>query len=775
MAAAARPPDDGEGAATTNPDAARDEAAVVLTPSAGIPQLGDRELSTLAQIGQHWRNAVADRDAWDRALPVDPHLHPLIDKTPQGRRRRFADVAFRLEPKEESKPNKKGDDQGDVEATEDATADESPPRQALNRLRRVLVGAPLRSTAVTEERMRKLVALPVLSSDALSSVAYGPEAMLAVLVLGGSGALGLSLPIAGVIVLLMFAVGLSYRQTIRAYPRGGGSYIVASGELGEVPGLLAAAGLMLDYILTVAVSIAAGVAAITSAIPSTRGDQVVIGLAAIAILLAGNLRGVRQAGAIFAAPTYAFIAAILLLSAVGLIDAAGRGFQALPHPPVHATEGLGVLLVLRAFASGSTAMTGIEAISDGIPAFKRVEWRNARTTLTWMVGLLIVMFIGTMLLAVLDGVVPNGQQTVLSQLASKHFGSGPLYIFTQASTAAILLLAANTAYSDFPRLLFFLARDFHAPRLFLRMGDRLSFSNGIIALTVAASALYVAFNGETDALIPLFAVGVFLAFTLSQSGMIRHWLVRREPGWRHSLLFNGIGAVLSAIVLMVTSVTKFVEGAWIVVILVPLLVILFLRIRVHYDRVGEAIRLHRLPFNEDCQPVLPRAVGPPPGLTPAAGRVEISAAAPRHAGEEEEESPDAIAHLIVAPLVSLDLASLRTLAYGASLGQPLLAVHLATDETDAERFRRYWSTWGDYVPLQIIHSPYRSLIVPLARYIEALKEQRPDLTITVVLPELVVKRAWHRLLHNQVAPRLRRALREQKGVVVATVPFHLPG
>lgn len=317
-------------------------------------------------------------------------------------------------------------------------------------MRRVVLGAALKSTAIAQERMRKLVALPVLSADALSSVAYGPEAMLAVLVLGGAAGLAYTVPIAATIAFLMLAVGVSYRQTIRAYPHGGGSYIVASDNLGRVPGLIAAAGLMTDYILTVAVSIASGVAAIASAVPSLATDAVPIGVGVIALLLAGNLRGIRQAGALFAAPTYAFIIAVFALVAVGLVDAAGRGFHPTATPHLNATESVGVLLVMRAFASGSTAMTGIEAISNAVPAFKPVEWRNARTTLTWMVGLLIVLFAGTVAMVRLDGVVPSTQETVLSQLAHRSFGSGPLYILTQAATAAVLLLAANTAYNDFP-------------------------------------------------------------------------------------------------------------------------------------------------------------------------------------------------------------------------------------------------------------------------------------------------------------------------------------
>jgi amino acid transporter len=720
---------------------------VVLGPSSGVPELDERKLSTLAQVGHHWRNAVADTAAWHDALPVDPGLRAAAPD-PRGRFSRVEFVRDGADP--------------DVEATPHAGVMPTAGGRTLNLARRLALGRPLRSTAVLEERMRKVIALPVLSSDALSSVAYGPEAMLVVLVLAGSAGLALSLPIAAAIVVLMIAVGLSYRQTIRAYPRGGGSYIVASDNLGPWPGMIAAAGLMLDYVLTVAVSVAAGVAAITSAIPELAPDRVPLGLAAIAILLAGNLRGVRQAGAIFASPTYAFILAIALLVVVGVVDAAGRGFAATPHPPVHAVEGLSLLVVLRAFSSGATAMTGIEAISDGVPSFRPVEWRNARTTLTLMVSLLVAMFVGTIALIELDGIVPSSSQTVLSQLAHLHLGSGVLYAYVQAATALILLLAANTAYSDFPRLLFFLARDFRAPRLFLRLGDRLAFSNGIIVLSVAAAAIYVAFSGRTESLIPLFAVGVFLAFTLSQSGMVMFWRRKRGPNWRRALTINAIGAGLSAIVLVITGVTKFTEGAWLVVILVPLLACWFWRIRVHYDAVGRAIELHRIPVNDACRAVIPVATA---GLG-SQRKDEIGRA-------EGEESPDELAHLIVVPLASMDLAGMRTLAYAASLGQPMLAIHLSPDDDDADRFRRYWKTWGDLLPLQIVDSPYRSLVVPTTRYLEALHAQRPDLTITVLLPELIV-RGWHRILHNQLDVRLRRALRNHPGIVVSTVPFHIP-
>ncbi|HWX46273.1 MAG TPA: APC family permease, partial [Solirubrobacteraceae bacterium] len=751
---------------------------VVLSPATGYPTLGESDLEVLRGIGRRWEGALGDRAQWIKALPCDPNLGhsaaPDSGRADVGAgagvgaaagsgampgavrlgRTRFVPVEVDGEPGDE------------LEATRGAGHTETLGGWTGASLRRALLGPALHSAAVLEERMRKLVALPVLSSDALSSVAYGPEAMLVVLALGGAAAFSYSLGIAGAIVVLMVAVGLSYRQTIRAYPRGGGSYIVASDNLGLVPGLVAAAGLMLDYILTVAVSVASGIAAVTSAIPSLSPDKVELGLAVIAILVAGNLRGVRQAGMLFAAPTYMFIVAILLLVAVGVYDAAGHGFHATPRPPVHAAEGVGLLLILRAFGSGATAMTGIEAISDGIPAFRPVEWRNARTTLTWMVSLLVVMFVGTMALIELDGIVPSSAETVLSQLAHVELGNGLLYGYVQAATALVLLLAANTAFSDFPRLLFFLARDYSAPRLFLRMGDRLAFSNGIVVLGAAAAAILAAFGGSVISLIPLFAVGVFLAFTLSQTGMVMRWLRTREPGWRVSICFNALGAFLSAIVLIITAFTKFLEGAWLVVVLIPLLVALFLRIRTHYLAVGRAVALHPVQARARA-----RIITPPP----AAVLHERARSESLIGRFEQEEAPDQVINLTVVPIIAMDLASLRALAYAASLGQPVLALHVSTDPEEAKRFRSYWHVWGDHVPLEIVLSPYRALVAPLARYLRLLHDQAPDFTITVVLPELIVRRAWHRLLHNGVAPRLRRALRRLPGIVVTTVPFHLPG
>ena len=718
------------------------------SPDALLPTLDERKLAVLRQVGQEWNRLTGDPQAWQRALPVDPNLGGSPDAA-ELRPTRFGRFVP-LSALDGQPPA--------IEATAEAEEPPSQPGRLAYQLRRITLGPPLDASAIAVERMRKLVALPVLSADALSSVAYGPEAMLAVLVLGGSAALGYSLPIAAAIAFLILAVGVSYRQTIRAYPHGGGSYIVATENLGRVPGLAAAAGLLTDYILTVAVSIASGVAAVTSAVPALAPAAVPIGTGTIAVLLAGNLRGVRQAATVFAAPTYAFIIAIFALITAGLVAAAGRGFHPLPPPRLPTTEAVNALLVLRAFSSGATAMTGVEAVSNAVPAFKPVEWRNARTTLTWMVALLITMFAGIVVLDHLDGLVPNGHQTLLSQLAHRDFGTGFMYSYVQAATAAVLLLAANTSYNDFPRVLFLLARSYHAPRLFLRVGDRLAFTNGIIVLSVIAAVIYVAFRGNTASLIPLYAVGVFLAFTLSQTGMVVHWWRHRDAHWHRSLLFNALGATLSAIVFVTAAVTKFTEGAWVAVLAVGLFVWMALRIRRHYDLEAEATALH------------PKAVEVPPyaPFTPV-----VEASSPDGEQAEREESPTEIRHLVIVPLAGLDLPSVRALAYAVSLRQPVLVLHLSPTQEEARRYRDYWHTWGDHLPLAVVVSPHRAIVAPLVNYIAALHYQRPGLTLTVILPEIVVCHWWHRLLHNQTAPRLRRGLRPLPKIVITTIPFHL--
>jgi amino acid transporter len=732
------------------------------SPDAPLVELDKRQLAVLRRVGREWGQVCGDPEVWRRALPVDPGAasYPIPTDVRPTRFGRFVPVQSASPP--------------EVQATKEDAAEPSPKGRLRYRGRRALLGPPLRSSAIARERMRKLVALPVLSADALSSVAYGPEAMLAVLVLAGSGGLGYSLPIAAVIAFLMLAVGVSYRQTIRAYPHGGGSYIVAGDNLGRTSGLVAAAGLMTDYILTVAVSVASGLEAVTSAIPSLRADTVAIGVVVIALLLAGNLRGVRQAGALFAAPTYLFILAMFVLVVVGLIHSAGHGFRATPRPALHATEAVGVLLVLRAFASGSTAMTGIEAISNAVPVFKPTEWRNARTTLTWMVGLLIVLFAGTIAIVQLDGIVPGAHETVLSQLAHRSFGSGFMYPLTQAATAAILLLAANTAYNDFPRVLFLLARDFQAPRLFLRMGDRLAFSNGIVLLSLIAGAIFVAFSGKTGTLIPLYAVGVFLAFTLSQTGMVMHWWRGREQHWRRSLAFSATGGLLSGIVFITAAITKFTAGAWVSLLVVGLFVAAASAIRRHYEAVAEAIALHPHAIEVPSRSIAPGArTAGDARRTDAPGAGEARGSGARDG--ETEETPEQIRHLVLVAVASLDLSSMRALAYAASLQQPVLALHVSPSDEEAERFGKYWRTWGDHLPLEVVVSPYRAIVAPMVNYIESLHRQDPELTLTAILPEIVVRHQWQRILHNGTAPRLRRALRPLPKIVVTTVPFHLPG
>ncbi|MFD0555594.1 amino acid/polyamine/organocation transporter (APC superfamily) [Stackebrandtia endophytica] len=705
-----------------------------------IRHLDPAQLSVLRQVGRGWARVSATPEAAREALPVDPNLgrFPTREELAPAGTGRVVEMPGLS---------------GQIPAPDEAEGPWST-RWGLG-LRRMLLGAPLKNTAITHESMRKAIALPVLSADALSSVAYGPEAMLTILVLAGAAGVTYSLPIAAVIVFMMLALGISYRQTIRAYPHGGGSYIVSSANLGRGPGLFSAAGLMIDYVLTVAVSISAGMAAMVAVFPGLHSAIVPIGVLVILLLLAGNLRGIRQAGLLFAMPTYAFMLAVFGVVVVGLIHPFGQAPSSAGQHSV--TESVGLLLILRAFASGSTAMTGIEAISNAVPVFRSPAWRNARTTLTWMIGILICLFLGIMVLAHIVDVIPVAGETVLSQLARRSFGDGVLFWFTQIATAGVLMLAANTAYNDFPRVLFLMARDDQAPRIFLRFGDRLAFSNGIIVLSVAAAAVYIGFGGVTAALIPLYAVGVFLAFTLSQWGMVMHWWRRRESHWRKSLAFNAAGAVLSAVVLLIAAVTKFMAGAWVALVGIGLLVVTARLIRRHYQAVDKAVRLHPDAIELPVQP-LPTPVGDPRVVSPPAG--------------ESEETPQDIQNFTVVGIPSIDLSSLRALAYAASLGQPVMALHISAGDEEAEQFRAYWGQWGNHVPLEVVVSPYRAIVAPMVRYLEALHRQNPNLTLTVVLPEIVARRRY-RLLHSRTANRLRRALRPHPKIVITTIPFHV--
>ena len=613
--------------------------------------------------------------------------------------------------------------------------------------RRILIGAPLHSARITHERLSKIQALAVFSSDALSSVAYATEEILLVLVAAGSAALGLSLPIALVIVALLVIVASSYFQTIHGYPSGGGAYLVAYDNLGVWPGLTAAAALLTDYVLTVAVSTTAGIAAITSAFPAVLPFRVELCLLAILLISWANLRGVRESGTLFAIPTYGFVAIFLALIVVGLVRLVSGTLEPVP-PPVTPAAGIGiqaltVFLVLRAFSSGCTALTGVEAISDGILAFRKPEADNAGKTLIAMTVLLATMFLGITFLARSLHVVPAEQQTVISQIGRQVFGDGPLYLALQIATTLILVLAANTSFADFPRLSAILARDRFLPRQLTNLGDRLVFVNGIVALAVLASVLVVVFGGQTHRLIPLYAVGVFLSFTLSQAGMVLHWRKVGGPRWQWKARINGLGAVVTGIVLSVILAAKFVHGAWVVLLLIPAFVRMFYIIRRHYLTVAEQLSLE--------------------GLEPEAWKGLASRKRLK----------------VVVPVSGMHRGTLSALQFARSLSKDVTAVMVDVEPPVTARVQERWPVWGHGVPLVVLESPYRSTIEPLLAYLDETDQREPDRGLAVVvLPEFVPARWWHHLLHNQTAQLLKRVLlyrqrRTGKDRVIIDVPYHL--
>jgi amino acid transporter len=621
----------------------------------------------------------------------------------------------------------------------------SPPgfRRALAGARSFLIGRPISSEREEHERLTKLKALAVFSSDNISSSAYATEEMMRVLAVAGVSAFALVMPLTLVIVAVLAIVATSYRQTIKAYPHGASSYIVASDNLGAQAGLVAAGALLIDYTLTVAVSVSAGVAAITSMVPALLPEKVLMAVVIVVALTFGNLRGVRESGTIFMAPTYLYMVAVLGLIAFGLIGLAVGIIPPYTPPPEWVAEetsgavgALGLLLVLRAFSSGAVALTGVEAVSDGVPAFKPPEWRNARTTLTWAAGLFAVLFVGISLLVSILGIIPDPSedQTVLYVLTRHVTGDGPYLIFVQISTALILTLAANTSFADFPRLSSFLARDGFMPRQFGFRGDRLAFSTGIIALAGLAIVLLIGFGASVSSLIPLYTLGVFVAFTLSQSGMVRRWWHRREPGWRRGLAINGLGAITTGVIVVVVAASKFTSGAWLVMILVPMLVALMWAIHVHYQRLALA--------------VAPRSTA----------RVSVPARSP----------------LVIVPIARLDQPSLDAVAFARSIAPDALAVHITNDADAAAELRLRWSELGGGAELVIVESPYRALIKPLLRYLDALQQQDPDRRLLVVLSEVVPRHWWDNFLHNQTALRLKLRLFFRPNTIVADVPYHAP-
>lgn len=722
---------------------------------------------------------LPDRSASARITPIPaptltPHgqvtheeVSPTLERRETVRGGRLGDTYVRVKPPEGGYFTRKAADE--LEATVPAPAPRTGTERLARRVRTALFGAPLTTAQQIHERLTKIKGLAVLSSDAISSVAYATEASLAILITAGLGVLSFNPWITAAIVTLMLIVGASYYQTIHAYPQGGGSYIVARSNLGDWPGLVAAAALLIDYVLTVSVSVSAGVDAIVS-LNTTRLSEFAVPLGVVFVLaiMVVNLRGVRESGTIFAAPTYLFIGAFLVMIGTGVIHAAlapGGLFTPIPPhmrpfaPPLGwAPEKLSLLLVLTAFASGCSAMTGVEAISNGVPAFQAPEAKNAARTLLWMVGILVTLYLGTAYLAWRFGIEPynGGEPTLTSQIAKLLFGgnvfTGWFYYLIQIATMLILILAANTSYADFPRLASILARDGWLPKGFSFRGNRLAFSSGIVVLTALAIALIVAFAGNTEALINLYALGVFTAFTLSQSGMVIHWWRLRGAqgsGWRNSMIINGIGACATGLVAMVIMLTKFDRGAWIVMLLVPLLVLLFRGISQHYRGVARQI-----------------------------ARLDVPPA-------------NAVRHQALAPISRMDRVAERTLAYARSLGLQVTAVHVTTEQEDDSDFREAFYRWAHDAEqaekgrlwsgkqpapmpqLVMIRSPYRGLLGPFLEYVRQRRRASPGSLVTVFLPEYVPEHIWERALHNETALRLKLALYTMRGVVVTNVPYHL--
>jgi amino acid transporter len=601
-------------------------------------------------------------------------------------------------------------------------------------LKRLLVGKPIPSHLAHHERLSRVTGLAVLSSDALSSVAYATDFILATLIVAGTDAFRYAIPISLVIASLLAVVAFSYRQTIFAYPKGGGAYIVAKENIGQNAGLIAAASLLLDYTLTVAVSISAGVLAVTSAFPALDVYRIEICLAFLAILTVGNLRGIRESGRIFAVPTYFFVGTIGVLIVVGLVRyLIGSAVPVdAPLPPEAGTRPLTTFLLLTAFANGCTAMTGVEAVSDGVPAFRPPESKNAAATLVTMAVMGIAMFIGITVLAHVYLVIPNSTESGVSQLGRAVFGGQNLpYYLLQAATTLILVLAANTAYADFPRLASIVARDRFLPRQFMNQGDRLAFSNGILLLSLFAAILILAFRGHTQSLLPLYMIGVFVSFTLSQTGMVLRWRKSRDPERRTSAIINGIGAVTTGIVLIIVAVTKTFEGAWIVLLLIPVIVAGFKATRRHYDHVASQLTLR---------------------------------------GYEPQRR---VRNTVIVPIGGVQRAVVEALRYAETLSDDVRAVYVDVDPATTEHVRKDWETWGGRVQLVVLSSPYRSLMEPLLEYIEQVEGERQDDYVTVILPEFVPARWWQHLFHNQRALLIKGALLFRPNTVVTSVPFHL--
>mgnify|MGYP002629642701 FL=1 len=612
-------------------------------------------------------------------------------------------------------------------------------------LKRLLVGRPLATTEQEHQRIPKVIGLAVFSSDAISSTAYATEEILFVTAVGASSLmLGLEtlIPIAIAVALLLAIVAFSYRQTIFAYPSGGGSYVVSRENLGENPSLVAAASLLVDYILTVAVSISAGVAAISSipAFSDVAKHRVLVGIFLIVLITLANLRGIKESGRLFAAPTYLYIVMISALIIYGLVrafilkDISNIPFDQKAFDGTLESGGtLGLFLILKGFSSGAVALTGVEAISNGVPAFKKPESKNAAATLVWMAVILGTLFMGISILAHHLQPYPSHDITVLAQLGIQVFGQGAVFFVLQIATALILILAANTAYADFPRVASVIAFDEYLPHQMRNRGDRLVFSNGVLILATAAIVLIVAFGGVTTALIPLYAVGVFTSFTLSQAGMVRHHQKQREENWRRHAIMNGIGSVATLIVLVIVATTKFTSGAWVPLVLIPLIILLFKAIRRHYLRVDRALEAN---------------------LTAGMTR-------PRR-------------NTVIVLVGNVHGGVVQALSYAKSLNPNyLVAVRLVDSDEEAAEANKVWLDAGFDIPLETVYSPYRELRRPLLEFLDRLDEKYENDNVTVIIPEFVVSHWWENILHNQSALRIKRWLLLRPGTMVTSVPYHI--
>jgi amino acid transporter len=617
-----------------------------------------------------------------------------------------------------------------------------------------LIGRPLPTADAPHQTIGKAIGLAVFASDALSSTAYATQEILLILAMAGAAAFGYALPISIAIVVLLVIVTLSYEQTIHAYPSGGGAYIVARDNLGEFPAQAAGAALLTDYILTVAVSVSAGVAQITSAYAFLFPHRVYLSVALVFFVMVINLRGVRESGTAFAIPTYFFLTMMIFTVGVGYYRYLSGTLGTVIDPP-HLEVGRTLLVVtpfllLHAFSSGTAALTGVEAISNGVTAFKEPRSRNAGITLLWMSAILGTLFLSITFLALPIDAIPSEEETLISQLARTVYqGRGLLYLGTITATTLILIMAANTSFAGFPRLSALLAADGFLPRQFTYQGSRLVYSRGIMALALIASLLIVLFQASVTALIPLYAIGVFLSFTLSQAGMAHRWwkighlepgqeaqergsTLRHEPGWTLKMVINGFGALCTMVVMFVFAITKFRDGAWIVLILIPLLVVIFYAIHRHYRELAALLSLERY--------------GTPPRIA---------------------------RHRVIMPISGVHRGTLAALRYARSISDDITAVHVSTDPDEAEKLQHKWESWGEGIRLVILESPYRLLVEPLLNYIEEIATQRqPNEAITIVVPQFVPGRWWHNLLHAQAAVILRLLLLSKPEIIVTDVPYH---